>query len=106
MQNAGKVDVNRMPSLTIKKFPDQLLLRLKEKALGSRRSLTQEVLSRLEDSLEARGLSATTERPKLEAERQVAAWKVLSGKWNSGLTVAEEIDSLYKARSRGRKVDL
>lgn len=95
-----------MPTFTIKKFPDQLLLRLKEKALGSRRSLTQEVLSRLEDSLEARGHSAISGEPKLEAERQAAAWKALSGRWDSALTVREEIDSLFKARRRGRKVEL
>jgi hypothetical protein len=90
-----------MPALTIKNFPDKLLKALRREAEGARRSVTQEVLRRLEDSVASKG--ATNSRP---LESQVKAWSRLSGKWKSNLTVKEEIDELYRARRRGRKVRL
>jgi hypothetical protein len=90
-----------MPALTIKNFPDKLLKTLRREAEGARRSVTQEVLRRLEDSVASKG--ATNSRP---LESQVKAWSRLSGKWKSNLTVKEEIDELYRARRRGRKVRL
>jgi hypothetical protein len=91
-----------MPTLTIKKFPDKLLRALRREAENSRRSVTQEVLSRLEDSV-----GVKTRRTKYQAiENQVASWSKLVGKWKSNLTVKEEIDRLYRARKRGRKVKL
>ncbi len=95
-----------MSTLTIKKFPDPLLSELKRKAGASRRSLTQEVLARLEASLME---NQTRPSPKIsyaEAEDQADAWTAISGKWKSDLTVQEEIKQLYKARTRGRKVAL
>ena len=95
-----------MPTLTIKKFPDPLLSELKRKAGASRRSLTQEVLARLEASLLE---NQTGSSPKIsygEAEHQADAWKAISGNWKSDLSVQEEIKQLYKARTRGRKVAL
>jgi len=88
-----------MPALTIKNFPDKLLKKLRREAEGARRSVTQEVLRRLEDSVASKG--ATNSRP---LESQVKAWSRLSGKWKSNLTVKEEIDELYRARRRARKV--
>ncbi len=41
-----------------------------------------------------------------EADRQAEAWTELSAKWKSDLTLQEEINRLYKARSHGRKVNL
>ncbi len=89
--------------MTIKKFPDGLLSKLKEEARTARRSLTQEVLIRLEYSL------AVAQRPEIdtgEIERQTAAWESVAGRWKSDLTVEEEIDQLYGKRSSGRTVDL
>ncbi len=94
-----------MATLTIKKFPDSLLARLKRTAAGARRSVTQEVLVRLEDSLKKK--PAGDEAPfSADAERQAAAWEALAGRWESTASVQEEIDSLYKARTKGRKVNL
>ncbi|MDQ3621227.1 MAG: hypothetical protein M3463_01880 [Verrucomicrobiota bacterium] len=94
-----------MATLTIKKFPEALLARLKKKAAGSRRSVTQEVLARLEASL-AKSISPQDRQASSEAEQQVAIWAELPGKWKSDLTVREELEQLYKARTRGRKVEL
>lgn len=93
-----------MPSVTIKKFPEPLLARLKKKAALARRSLTQEMLARLEASLHGSPISPPLSYA--EPEQQAEAWAALSGKWKSGLTVQEEITSLFKARTRGRKVEL
>jgi hypothetical protein len=95
------MQVINMPALTIKDFPNKLLNKLRREAQNSRRSVTQEVLCRLEDSVGGKT------RPKYQAiENQVARWSKLAGKWKSNLTVKEEVDRLYRARKRGRKVKL
>ncbi len=93
-----------MASLTIKKFPDSLLAKLKKEAREARRSLTQEVLIRLEHSLSKE--SRRQEFDRVEIERQATQWETLSGRWVSDLAVEEEIDQLYAARSAGRNVKL
>ena len=93
-----------MASLTIKKFPDTLLRNLKEEAREARRSLTQEVLIRLEHSLSKE--SRQQEFDRVEIERQATHWETLAGRWVSDLAVEEEIDQLYRARSAGRNVKL
>jgi plasmid stability protein len=45
-----------MPSLTLKNIPDTLLDALRNEAVTNRRSLNQEVLVRLERSIEVRGV--------------------------------------------------
>jgi hypothetical protein len=95
-----------MSTLTIKKFPDPLLSELKKKAGASRRSLTQEVLARLEASVLDNDTPSSRNTSYSEAEHQTDAWKAISGKWKSDLTVEEEIKQLYQARTRGRKVKL
>jgi plasmid stability protein len=94
-----------MSTLTIKKFPEILLARLKEKAVASRRSVTQEVLARLEASLHERE-SERNQISHAEGERQARAWEGMAAKWKSNLSVHEEIKQLYKARTRGRKVKM
>jgi plasmid stability protein len=90
-----------MPALTIKNFPDKLLNALRREAESRRRSVTQEVLKRLEESVAGKNHVNSQ-----LAEDQVEAWRKLSGKWNSHLSVKEEIDQLYRARKRGRKIKL
>src|SRR5437867_2963153 len=90
-QCASILDAKGMATVTIKKFPDQLLTRLKEKAVASRRSVTQEVLARLEASLAESASPQSRQISYSEAERQAEAWAGLSGKWKSDLTVQEEV---------------
>jgi plasmid stability protein len=100
MHFACILHANDMATVTIKKFPDRLLNQLRARAASARRSTTQEMLATLEASL------ADSHRNRDEANRQADAWTELSGKWKSDLTFQEEINRLYKARSRGRKVSL
>jgi len=93
-----------MPAFTIKNFPNGLLKRLREEAGSARRSVTQEVLMRLEASLVQSAAAPRGASSYSSFDDQVKAWMALSGKWKSNLTVQEEIDRLYKARKRGRKV--
>lgn len=95
-----------MPALTIKKFPEALLVELKQRANLSRRSLTQEVLRRLENSLLDADARRATSHPSSEAAAQLKAWASIAGKWKSDFTVEEEVRQLYRARTRGRKVKL
>jgi len=90
-----------MPAFTIKNFPNKLLIALRREAARSRRSVTQEVLRRLENSvaLSSRGKYRT-------AQDQVEIWSQIGGKWKSDLTIKEEVDRLYRARKRGRKITL
>ena len=95
-----------MSTLTIKKFPEQLLSELKKKAGAARRSLTQEVLARLEASVLTSETRPSSKASYAEAEDQADAWTTISGKWRSDLTVQEQIEQLYRARTLGRKVKL
>jgi plasmid stability protein len=95
-----------MSTLTIKKFPEPLLSELKKKAGAARRSLTQEVLARLEASVLASESQPFPKASYSEAEAQADAWKAMAGEWRSDLTVQEEITQLYRARTSGRKIKL
>lgn len=96
----------RMSTVTIKRFPEPLLSELKKKAGASRRSLTQEVLARLEASILNHDTGPSSKASYSEAEHQAEAWTALAGKWKSELTVQEEVKQLYRARTPGRKVKL
>ena len=86
-----------MASLTLKNIPDDLLDRLRELASGRRRSLTQQALVLLERALAA---------DEYEAEKQVAAWRSLAGRWQSTETTAQEVAAVCDARTPGRDVEL
>ena len=92
-----------MASFTIKKFPDDLLHKLKGEAAAARRSLTQEVLIRLEASLQGGDVE---NMHSSEAMKQTEAWLTLPGRWESPLTVREEIEHLYRSRTEGRETKL
>jgi len=89
-----------MPSLTIRNVPEELLERLRARAEADRRSLTQEVIHLLENALRAGG--ATTSA----ADAQADAWAALGGRWQSDESKRREISSIYRKRTRGRKIDL
>ena len=93
-----------MATVTIRKFPDRLLDQLRARAKSARRSATQEMLATLEASFS--GQLADPGGNRDDADRQAEAWTELSAKWKSDLTLQEEINRLYKARSHGRKVNL
>jgi len=104
MQREGILHAQNMATVTIKKFPDRLLDQLRARAASARRSTTQEMLATLEASFSSPAVESRGDRD--EANRQADAWTELSGKWKSNLTLREEINRLYEARSRGRKVSL
>jgi hypothetical protein len=92
-------------NLTLKGLPDELGQALKRAAERSHRSLNGEIVHRL---------SRSFERPREEAIPRLAespddvadAWTKLAGKWESDLTVEDEIAALYANRSAGRDVDV
>jgi len=92
-------------SFTVKGIPDELLDRLRSRAVRERRSLTQEIIHLLESALSGQGLQEAR-RALAEAERQTTAWSELVGRWRSDRPVAEEIGEIYEARTTGRAVDL
>ncbi len=59
-----------MPSLTVKNMPDALFEALRGEAAANRRSLNQEVLMRLERSLEAQAVDAGAFVAELRAFRK------------------------------------
>jgi plasmid stability protein len=92
-----------MASLTLKNLPDDLLRALRHAAERDRRSLTQEIIHLLDVAL--RG----AEHPaggSPDVEAQVAAWRKLVGKWESGLDSATEAEHIIERRTEGREVGL
>jgi len=91
-----------MASLTLKNLSEQLLEALRDAAERDRRSLTQEIIHLLETALRAR--PRTVVRPDTEA--QVAAWRMLAGRWESDLDNSAEATRILEKRTPGREVDL
>lgn len=92
-----------MASLTLKNIPDSLLDRLRARAAADRRSLTQEMIHLLEDSLDA--APEQTQRDALAAARsQAAAWDRLAGRWESDQSVEDEVREILASRTAGRDV--
>jgi len=92
-------------NLTLKGLPDELGQALKRAAEQSHRSLNGEIVHRLSRSFD---IPPTESIPRLtESPDEVAdAWVKLAGKWQSDLTLEDEIAALYANRSAGRDVDV
>lgn len=93
-----------MASLTLKNLPGDLLRALRRAAEKDHRSLTREIIHRLQASVRRRA-----ERPAhmaQDASAQVAAWRRLAGRWESAVDRAAETRRLMERRSAGREVDL
>jgi plasmid stability protein len=93
-----------MASLTLKNLPDDLLRALRRAAAKDHRSLTREIIHRLEASLRGRLEHPAPRLPEVSA--QVAAWRKLAGKWKADVDRATEARRLLERRTRGREVDL
>jgi plasmid stability protein len=93
-----------VPSLTIKNIPVPVLQRLRRRALAERRSLTQQALLLLEQGLTA--ASAPHASRADAVHDQVAAWRRLAGRWESDLSVEDEVREVYRSRTQGRDVEL
>ena len=92
-------------NLTIKGLPDELGAALKRAAERSHRSLNGEIVHRLTHSFEgpvSEPITRLAESPDDVAD----AWTKLAGKWQSDLTLEDEIAALYASRSAGRDVDV
>jgi plasmid stability protein len=92
-----------MPTVTLRNVPESLLESLRKRAVEERRSLNQEAIHLLEESL---GAVEKARRAEAARDEQVQAWRRLAGEWRSSQTVAEEIADIYSARSGGREVEL
>jgi hypothetical protein len=93
-------------NLTIKGIPDEVGAVLKAAAERSRRSLNGEIVHRLIQSINA-GVAPEMSSRVAETPDSVAdSWAALAGRWQSDMSIEDEIASLYEARSSGRDVDL
>jgi len=91
-------------NLTVKGLPEELGAALKRAAESSHRSLNGEIVHRLAHSFEkpTETISRLAESPDDVAD----TWAKLAGKWQSDLTLEDEIAALYANRSAGRDVDV
>ena len=94
-----------MTALTLKSLPETLIESLRSAAEAAHRSLNKEVIHRLERSFETPAMKTTT-TDEFRVREQVAAWDKLAGSWESNLSIEEEIEALYAARTPGRDVEL
>lgn len=92
-------------NLTIKGLPDELGTALKRAAEQSHRSLNGEIVHRLAHSFE-RSASEPVLRLAESPDEVADAWAKLAGKWQSELSLEDEIAALYASRSPGRDVDV
>jgi plasmid stability protein len=94
-----------MASVTIENMPDELLERIRQRAQADKHSMSMEVIGLLEKALSNEAVNSET-LLKQQAREQAAAWLKLAGRWQSDLSVAEEIEAVYESRTQGRKIDL
>jgi len=92
-------------NLTVKGLPDELGQALKRAAEQSHRSLNGEIVHRLSRSFEG-PVSEPVARLAESPDEVADAWAKLAGKWQSELTLEDEIAALYANRSAGRDVDV
>ncbi|MBZ0273084.1 hypothetical protein K8I61_13685 [bacterium] len=84
-----------MASLTIKNIPDEILAKLRKAAETDRRSLTQEAIHVIEVGLEKR---SEKRWPGLPKDEQLKVWREIAGKWQSDLSIEDEVKRIYDAR--------
>ena len=94
-----------MTALTLKSLPEDLLESLRAAAEAAHRSLNKEVIYRLERSFE-NATPMNTARDDFRVHEQADAWAKLAGSWESDVSIDEEIEALYAARTSGREVEL
>jgi hypothetical protein len=93
-------------NLTIKGIPDEVGGVLKAAAERSRRSLNGEIIYRLIQSMNTGGDPEMGSRVAGTPDSVADSWAALAGRWQSGMSIEDEIASLYETRSSGRDVDL
>jgi plasmid stability protein len=92
-------------NLTVKGLPEELGTALKRAAESSHRSLNGEIVHRLVHSFD-KPTPELVSRLAESPEDVANAWTKLADKWQSDLTLEDEIAALYANRSAGRDVDV
>jgi len=87
-----------MASVTIKGIPDALLGSLRSHAAAEKRSMNKDVICLLEAALSGQEISQ-------QAERQIAEWSKLAGRWVWDLETDKEIADIYASRTAGRDIN-
>ena len=95
-----------MTSLTIKNLPESLLRRLRVLAEVDDRSLNRQVIRLLEEAVLNRETGTDLASLQELSRRQAAAWRSLSGRWESDLSPEDEGTAIVNARTAGRPVEL
>jgi len=95
-----------MSSITIKDIPDTLLERLRRRAQEDKRSINREAIHLLDLALTGQPVDQDVGGKIREVESQIQAWRKRAGHWDSDLDTADEIEQIYVARTRGRRVEL
>lgn len=90
-----------MVSLTIRKIPEKVLLRLRLLAASERRSLNSEILILLEDGCaqRVRLTDANQEdrlRPSISVRLQM--WNQVCGMWKDSVPIASRVTEMYESR--------
>jgi len=79
--------------------------RLRASAARDRRSLNREAIFLLEQALGAEGSPAL--RLQQERDAQLVVWEGLAGRWvGDDREIDAMIEDIYRARTKGREVDL
>jgi plasmid stability protein len=93
-----------MASITVRNIPEEILEKIRILSETERRSLNSEIVSLLEYGLKGYGKGGMT--ASASRELQTSIWESLSGAWDDARSAEEIVADIYKARTKGRKVDL
>lgn len=89
-------------NLTVRNIPKEVIEKLRQLAKSSRRSLNNEILVRLEESVSEESTTDT----EVERVNQIDVLRKVTGTWIDERETEEIITDIYSHRTLGRPVEL
>ncbi|NQT25407.1 Arc family DNA-binding protein [candidate division KSB1 bacterium] len=93
-------------NITVRNIPEEVVNKIKTLSQKSKRSLNNEILIILEQSLQDEMRVNFKLNSHLSKDVQVSIWKKLSSAWNDERSTQDIIDDIYDSRTLGREFHL
>ncbi|HQV32614.1 MAG TPA: Arc family DNA-binding protein [Calditrichia bacterium] len=93
-------------NITVRNIPEDILKKIRTLSRLGRRSMNNEILTLLEESVQERLEKLSAGNNRVTMETQVAIWEKLAGEWEDDRTTEEIIRDIYDSRTLGRDIEL
>jgi plasmid stability protein len=93
-------------NITVRNIPDEVIRKIKTLSHKSKRSLNNEILVILEQSLQDEMRVNFGVTSHLTRDVQVSIWKKLASAWHDERSTQDIIEDIYESRTLGREFHL